>query len=346
MRPARLAGLATAVPAHAFSQVEAREAARRIFGGALPDTPRLLAVFERAGIERRHSCLPLEELLRPRGFAERNALGLVAAEELAARAARDALRRAGCGVQEVDALVTVSSTGVATPSLDARLAELLGLPAVVERTPMVGLGCAGGVLGLSRGAALARAAPGSRVLVVVVELCTITLRLGDHSKANLVACALFADGAAAALVSTAGEGPALAGWGEHRWPDSLDVMGWRVEEDGLGVLFAVEVPEIARRGLRAPTDAFLARHGLARRDIDRWICHPGGAKVLDALAEAYGIDEAALVDSRTVLRDFGNMSSATVLFVLQRALAAGAWRRGLAMALGPGFSAGFLLVEP
>lgn len=346
MRPARLLALATAVPPHTFSQEQAREAAQLIFGNGLPETQRLLPVFGNAGIERRHACLPLAALLRPRGFAERNALSIDAAVELAARAAEGALAQAGLAPGGIDAVVAVSSTGIATPSLDALLAERLGLSPSVERTPLVGLGCAGGVLGLARGAALARSDPGSKVLVVVVEICSLTLRLSDQSKANLVACALFGDGAAAAVLSTEGEGPALAAWGEHRWPGTLDVMGWRVEEDGLGVLFAVEVPEIARCRLRAPVDAFLARHGLSRHQVERWICHPGGARVLDGLEEALEIGGADLADSRAVLRDYGNMSSATVLFVLERALAAGGWRRGLVTSLGPGFSAGFLLVEP
>lgn len=341
----RLSSLATAVPEHVLPQAATREAAGRLFRDRLGEVDRLLPLFDNAGIAQRYSCLPLEEHLRTRGFAERNRLCLEHAEALLCRAGAAALARADLATDAIDAVVTVCSTGIATPSLDARVAERLGLRPDVERTPLFGLGCAGGVLGLARAAALARAAPGSRVLLLVVELCTLTLRLGDTSKANLVACALFGDGAAAAVVTTDADGPALGPAGEHRFPDSLDVMGWRVEDDGLGVLFAVSVPDYAKRRLRAPTMAFLARHGLTAGHIDRWICHPGGAKVIDGLEHAFGLVPDALADTRAVLRDYGNMSAATVLFVLERALAAPAWRRGIVTSLGPGFTAGFLLVQ-
>jgi alkylresorcinol/alkylpyrone synthase len=245
----------------------------------------------------------------------------------------------------VDTIVAVSTSGIATPSLDALLVERLGLRRDVERLPVFGLGCAGGVLGLARAAALARARPGARVLLVVVELCGLTFRLGDRSKSNLIASALFGDGAVACVVSTATEGPTLLAWGEHTWPDSLDVMGWRVENDGLGVVFSRDIPTLVRKDFTAVTDAFLARHGLTRGRIDHFVCHPGGAKVVNALEEALDLPAGALEDSRAVLRDYGNMSAATVLFVLERALGAGRRGRCLLSSLGPGFTAGFLLAE-
>jgi alkylresorcinol/alkylpyrone synthase len=341
----RLLSLATAVPPYGFAQNDAKLAARSVFAADFVDTDRRLALFDNAGIDRRHLCLPLEEHLRRRGPAEQNRLYLEHATSLLVEVTERCIARAGRRLDEIDQVVCVSSTGVATPSLDALVAERLGLRDDVERTPIFGLGCGGGVLGLSRGAALATAAPGRLVLVLVVELCSMVFRLGDRSKANLVACALFADGAAAALLSTEGEGPTLGPGGEHRWPGSLDVMGWRVEDDGLGVLFSVSVPEIARTRMREPVDRFLARHGLALADVDRWICHPGGAKVLLGLQEALDLPAAALDDSRAVLAAYGNMSSATVMFVLERALRADDWHRGLMLALGPGFTAGFVLVE-
>ncbi len=341
----RLLSLATAVPPYGFAQSDAKLAAKSVFADDFPDTDRRLSLFDNAGIDRRYLCLPLEAQLIRRRPAEQNRLYLEHATSLLCEAAESALAQAGRRLEEVDQVVCVSSTGVATPSLDALVAERLGLRDDIERTPIFGLGCAGGVLGLARAAALARAAPGRLVLLLVVELCSIVLRLGDRSMANLVACALFGDGAAAALLSTEGEGPAIGASGEHRWPGTLDVMGWRVEDDGLGVLFSVNVPEIARTRMREPVERFLGRHGLGLADVDRWICHPGGAKVVVGLEEALGLPARALDDSRAVLAAYGNMSSPTVLFVLERALRAGDWGRGLVLAMGPGFTAGFVLVE-
>jgi alkylresorcinol/alkylpyrone synthase len=333
------------LPPHRFSQDEVRAAAARVFAGAFDDLDRLLPLYANSGIERRRSARPLEWHAAGHGFATRNAAFLEAADDLLAEAATRAVAAAGHTIADVDQVVTVCSTGIATPSLEARLAERIGLRDDVARTPLFGLGCGGGVMGLARAAALAQAEPGSRVLLLVIELCTLALRLTDRSKANLVACALFGDGAAAAVLSTDGTGPRIAATGEHRWPGTLDVMGWTVEDDGLGVLFSVRVPEVVRLRMRAATEAFLARQGLALADIERWICHPGGAKVVRGLEEALALPPDELDDARAVLRRGGNMSAASVLFVLERALAADGWRRGLMTAMGPGFSAGFALLE-
>ena len=343
--PARLGSLATAVPPFVLPQATAKAEAAKLFAGAMPELQRVLPLFDNAGIDSRRSAVPLAWHLAGHGFGARNGTFIAAAVDLLVEATRTALDRAGLDVAAVDQVVTVCSSGIATPSLDARVAERLGMREDLVRTPVFGLGCAGGVLGLSRAAALARAAPGSIVLLLVVELCSLTLRLNDASKANLVACALFGDGAAAALVGTGLDGPALGAAGETRWPRTLDVMGWRVEDDGLGVLFSVKVPEIARSGMRAATDRFLDRNGLTLHDVDRFVCHPGGAKVVDALEVAFGLETGSLTDSRAILREFGNMSAATVMFVLERALADGGWRHGLMTTLGPGFTAGFQLIE-
>lgn len=345
MPAARLLALATALPPHRFTQEEARRAAAETLTRDHSELKRLLPLFGNAGIAQRWSARPLAWHAAAPSFAVRNAAFLEAADDLLLSAARRALARAGLDAVDLDHVVTVSSTGIATPSLEARLAERLRLRADVVRTPVFGLGCGGGVMGVARAAALARAEPGCRVLLLVVELCTLALRLGDRSPANLVACALFGDGASAAVISTDGVGPALSATGEHRWADTLDVMGWRIEDDGLGVLFSVRVPEIVRTRMGAATEAFLARHALGLRDIDRWISHPGGAKVIQALEQALDLPEDALDDARAVLRDCGNMSAASVLFVLDRALAAPSWRRGLMTAMGPGFSASFALLE-
>lgn len=343
----RLLSLATAVPPYRLGQADVAAFARRLFAERpREDLERLLPVYANAGIETRYSCVPLEWYEEDHGWTEKNALYVRHALELSERAARTCLERAAIELEAIDVVVVASTSGIATPSLDAWLAERLPLRRDVTRLPIFGLGCAGGVLGLARAAALAKAAPGTNVLFVVVELCGLTFRRSDQSKSNVIASALFGDGAAAAVVSCAGEGPNLAAWGEHTWPDSLDVMGWRVEDDGFGVLFSRDIPTIVRDDFRPALDGFLARHGLALSDIDRFLCHPGGAKVIDALEDALGLQRGGLALARAVLKEYGNMSAATVLFVLEKALADGAMRgRSLLSAVGPGFSAGFMILE-
>jgi alkylresorcinol/alkylpyrone synthase len=214
-----------------------------------------------------------------------------------------------------------------------------------RRLPLFGLGCAGGVIGLSRATDLAAARPGQRVLLLVVELCSLTFRYGDNSNSNIVASALFGDGAAGILIDGMDDGPVLGDSGEHTWPDSLDVMGWHIQEDGLGVLFSRDIPNIVRREFWPIVDAFLACRQLRRHDLVGVICHPGGAKVMDALEEGFGGASEAMRVAREVLRDFGNMSAATVLFVLQRMLSNCRPGRYLLSALGPGFTAGFQLLH-
>ncbi|HZT50638.1 MAG TPA: 3-oxoacyl-[acyl-carrier-protein] synthase III C-terminal domain-containing protein [Stellaceae bacterium] len=343
--PARLLALGGAVPPHVLGQAEVARRARRLFAAVAGDTlDRLMPVFANAGIERRYSCVPIEWYDEPHGWVERNALYLEHALRLLERAARDALARARLAPEAIDAVVCVSTTGIATPSLDAMLIGRLGLRRDVRRLPIFGLGCAGGVIGLARAGEAARAAPGSYVLFLVVELCALAFRKDDVAKSNIVATALFGDGAAAAVVSCRGEGLALGGSGEHTWPDSLDVMGWDVAEDGLKARFSRDIPALVLREMRAATAAFLARQGLTLGDIRHFVCHPGGAKVIVALEEAFGLPAGALAAARGVLRDYGNMSAVTILFVLERVMAAASGRL-LLTALGPGFTAGFLLLD-
>ncbi|MGF1609300.1 MAG: type III polyketide synthase [Kiloniellales bacterium] len=346
--PVRLLSLATAVPPFVLRQEEVAARARALFAASGSEVDRLLPAFANAGIATRRSCVPLEWYTRQSGWKVQNALYLEHALALIERAATDCLERAGLAPEQVDAIVCVSTSGLATPSLDARLMERLPFRRDLQRSPIFGLGCAGGVLGLSRAAALARAAPGSRILFLVVELCGLTFRADDHSKSNFIAAALFGDGAAAAIVSCDEADhaqAALSSWGEVTWPRSLDVMGWRIEDDGFGVLFSKDIPSIIRDRYAAAVDDFLARDGLGRDDLDGVICHPGGAKVIDALEEVFGLPRGGMIHARSVLRDFGNMSAATVLFVLERTLHDRAGGRYLMSSLGPGFTAGFLLLE-
>jgi alkylresorcinol/alkylpyrone synthase len=345
----RLLAVATALPPYALDQDDVIERVKLLFGRA-PDLDRLLPVFVNTGIHRRYSCVPLEWYDRVHGWPERNSIYLSSALDLLEEATNRVLCLTGRNKADVDSIVVVSTTGIATPSLDALLIERMGLRRTVERLPIFGLGCAGGVLGLARAVSQAAVAPGKTVLFLVVELCALSFRRDDWSKSNIVATALFGDGAAAALLSTDGEGPALVAAGEHTWPGSLDVMGWEVADDGLRAIFSRDIPKLVTTRLQDAASEFLARHGLAIEDFDRFVCHPGGTKVIAALEHAFGLAQGALVEARAVLRDYGNMSATTVMFVLERMLAnaraTGArWERALMNALGPGFTAGFLVID-
>jgi len=354
-----LAALASAAPAHVMRQEDVVRRVRALFGDRRLDIDRLLPAFGNAGIETRRSCVPIEWYLSPSNWKDRNALFVDNAVDLLEEAAKACLAQAGIPCEAVDGLVTVCTTGIATPSLDARLMERLPFRRDVARLPIFGLGCAGGVLGLSRAATLAQglaqgpdaSRPGARVLCLVVELCALTFRANDRSKSNVIATALFGDGAAAVLLEAPGAGGAaakglnLGPGGEHTWPNSLDVMGWEVENDGLGVLFSRDIPALIRERMGPAVDSFLARHGLARGDLAGYVCHPGGAKVIGALEEVFGLPDGGLTAARGVLRDYGNMSAVTVLFVLERLRRAGMKGRYLMTALGPGFTAGFQILE-
>ncbi len=347
---ARIRAVATATPPHRFPQELTRDAAREVFADRLRDFDRLAPVFTNAGIETRYSCVPIDWYKRPRNWSERNAMFLDSAVDVLERASWQAMERARLGPDDIDAIVAVSSTGVATPSLDALLMERMGLRRDVQRLPIFGLGCAGGVIGLARAANWARSMPGRNVLFLVVELCALSFRHGDLGKANIVATALFGDGGAAAILRAdpddrqPGDG-AVRAWTEHTWPHTLDIMGWDVKDDGLGVIFSQSIPALVRERFGAVADAFLAENGLDRTRLAGSVCHPGGAKVLEALAEVLSPCEAGLDDARDVLRDYGNMSAATALFVLERRMAKGATGPHLMSALGPGFTAGLALLE-
>lgn len=347
----RLTALATAVPDIMLAQGDVVNYAAEIFAPAEGGFHRLAPVYENALIEERRACMPIEWFLDEHGFAERNALFLEHATRLLAEAAEDALAQARLAPEDIDVIVAVSSSGIATPGLGAMLMAKLPFRADVERLPIFGLGCAGGVLGLARAAAMAQARPEARVLLLVVELCTLTFRRHDRSKSNIVATALFGDGAAAAIVTCragdfgADTAPRLGPWGEHTWPHSLDVMGWDVANDGLKVVFSRDIPTLVQDEMRRVVDAFLARHALTLVDIDVFVPHPGGAKVLDALEDCFELPRGALVDAREILRAYGNMSAVTVLFVLRAALEAQRNGRYLLTTLGPGFTAGMMIVE-
>ncbi len=336
---AALLSLATAVPPFPIRQEEAKATGRALFAGRKALFDRLSGVFDNAGIDERQLVAPLEWYGENHGWGERNRTYLAAADKLFVDSARSAIERAGLKASDIDGVVAVSTTGIATPSLDARNAQALGLRADVRRVPIFGLGCAGGVNGLATAARLAAAEPGTRWLFVTVETCSISIRLDSDDPAAIVATALFGDGAAAAVVSTQGTPLAtVEGSGERLWPGTLDIMGWRVEDPGLAVVFDRAIPPFLENNLREGLDSILDGLGLSFADIDRLCSHPGGAKVLTAMESALGLQTGTLDLERAVLREHGNMSAPTVLFVLQQLLERGLPSRTLMTALGPGFT--------
>lgn len=352
----RIESVATAVPPHEVSTEASMQLARHFFQDAFPDIDRLLNVFAHSHIEKRHFCMPLDWFSSDQPFAEKNRLYIQHAEALSLAAARKCLQKAGLVPTDIDCLVFVSSTGIATPSMDSRLVNSLGLRSDITRIPLWGLGCAGGAMGLSRSCEYAGAYPGRRVLLISVELCGLTFIRQDLSKSNLVATCLFGDGAAAVVVSgdhvqaSAEEGAPRIQFRDARtttWPDTLDVMGWELTEPGLKVIFSRDIPTLIQTYMRENVESFLTSHQTTVDRLRHFIFHPGGAKVLNAYQSSLGIDAEATRHSEEVLRHFGNMSSPTVLFVLEKSMEQ-AWQpgdRGLVAALGPGFSSELLLLE-
>jgi alkylresorcinol/alkylpyrone synthase len=346
MRPCSLLSLATAVPPYVVEQSEAKARAREAFGGKKALFDRLAGVFDNAGIAHRNLVAPPDWYMSAHGWHDRNALYIEAAEQLFVEAARAAIGKAGLTPRDVDGVVTVSTTGIATPSLEARVASRLGLRENIRRVPVFGLGCAGGVNGLSLAARLAAADPGSMWLFVTVETCSISIRLDSDDPAAVVATALFGDGAAAAIVTSGQHSLAhISGSAEKLWPETLRIMGWDVEDPGLSVVFDRAIPPFIDAELAEAVDGMCGELGTSREEIDRFCCHPGGVKVIDAIESALRLNQGELNLEREVLRDHGNMSAPTVLFVLQRLLAQGLPDKVMMTAFGPGFTCAGLMLE-
>lgn len=342
--PVNLLAVATAVPPHKLDQRAIADAARQVYGRTFAHFPKLVDVFINAGIETRYSARSLEWLSAPHDLAERTDAYVESASELFMTTARAALARAGISARDVDVVVTVSSTGIATPSLEARVGPEMGFRPSIMRVPVFGRGCAGGVSGLTLGARLARAEPGEVVLVVVVELCTLTSRTDRGTKSDVISSALFGDGAAAAVLRAGPDAAALrvGAAAEHTWPRTLDIMGWVIDPIGFRVMLSRSLPRFVEQRMAAPMRRFIKAAGL---NAPQLVCHPGGAKVLDAIEVALELQKGTLRHEREILRNYGNMSSPTVLFVLERALQYGLRGSAMLSALGPGFSANFLALE-
>lgn len=344
----RLAGLGTAVPPHVLLQEDVRRAAKQMFGNRIAGFERIARSFATAGIERRYSVAPLAWFAEPHGLPERTAVYLEAATRLFVEASGRALAAAGMTGADIDTVVTVSSTGIATPTLEARAFSAMDFRPDVHRVPVFGLGCAGGVSGLALGRKLARATPGSAVLVVAVETCTLNYREQSVGKADIIASVLFGDGAAAAVLiggDAGAGGPEIGDGVEHLWPGTLGIMGWEMDPTGLGVVFDRAIPPFVAAEFRAVVERAYPGMGLDPSDVSRLICHPGGRKVVEAIERTMSLPEGALDHERSVLRDYGNMSAPTVLFVLERVMATAPQGQMVMAALGPGFTASLLPIS-
>jgi alkylresorcinol/alkylpyrone synthase len=355
----RIAGVASALPEHRYAQEVITAALKRHWNGSLERPELLDRLHARARVEYRHLAFPLEQYARFGTWGETNAAWLEIAQDLGTRAIDGALERAGLMRRDLDALFVVSITGVASPSLDARLINLMRLRSDIKRTPIFGVGCVGGALGLTRAADYVLAYPGHAAALLSVEVCSLTIQRDDLSTANLISTGLFGDGAAAVIVAgsersgdeaqpASPSGPHILGCRSVFYPDSEDIMGWGISQDGFRIVLSPRLPEIINRHLACDVDAFLQSFGLARADIGNWLIHTGGPRVLEAIHNALGLRDHELDRSWECLRRCGNLSSASVLLVLEDAMmrdrpAPGTL--GVLLAMGPGFCSEMILVR-
>ena len=340
-----------ALPPHYVDQETLLAAFRAQWAEKHFNVDRLEQLHRAVRVGGRHLALPIERYLQLDSFAKRNDAWTTAAVELGEAALKEALLRADLRPADIDHLYFVTVTGLATPSIDARLVNRMALRADVKRVPIFGLGCVAGAAGLARATDAVRAFPGQIAALLAVELCSLTLQREDLSVVNIIASGLFGDGAAAVLVG-GGErparGPRIVATRSVFYPETERVMGWDIVDSGFKVVLSPEVPQLVRARVRGDVDTFLAAHGLSRCDVRHWICHSGGPRVLEAFEEALELPRAALQRTWDSLQDVGNLSSASVLFVLRDLLDSGEARRGdlgLLVAMGPGFCSELVLLR-
>jgi alkylresorcinol/alkylpyrone synthase len=357
----RIISIGESVPPNILVQSEVMNFARELFSESFKDIDRLLNVFHNGEVEKRHFVEKKEWYREDHSFSEKNDVFIRAAIELGSTAIRNCLhnhellkRKVSC--EEIDAIFMITSTGIATPSIEARIMNVLPFSEHTKRIPIWGLGCAGGAVGLSRAYEYCMAYPNAKVLVLTIELCSLNFQRQDHSKSNLIGTSLFADGAACVLVagdevevkeiSSLPALPKILGTQSMTMRDSLDVMGWEVKNDGLFVVFSKDIPNIVEKWLMPNVSLFLQNYHLIMDSIDHFIAHPGGKKVLDAYVNSLQLHSSMVDLSLEVLKKYGNMSSVTIFFVLKLFLLKGKpgeW--GLCAALGPGFSSELLLLR-
>ena len=345
----RVAGTAVALPPHYARQDEILARLQTAWSGNHFNPDRLEQLHRNSQVQGRYLALPIDRYPALDTFAKRNDAWLAAATDLGAEAASAALIRAGLVARDIDHLFFVSVTGIGTPSIDARLVNRLGFRANVKRTPIFGLGCVAGAAGIARAADALRGNPGQRALLVSVELCSLTLQAQDTSVANVIASGLFGDGAAAVvLCADDGPGPRVIDTEAVLYPGTERVMGWDVVDTGFKIVLSAEVPELARAHVGGDVERLLSRHRLKPRAIRHWIAHTGGPRVLEAFSEALALPAGALERSWRSLRSVGNLSSASVLCVLDAFLRDDVGRPGefgVLLAMGPGFCSEMALLQ-
>jgi alkylresorcinol/alkylpyrone synthase len=346
----RITAVGSALPEHYYDQDTLLAAFREQWAERYFNIDRIEKLHRNVLVGGRHLALPMEEYPKIETWGQANDHWIRVAQELGAKAVLEALARAGLEVGEVDAFFFTTVTGVATPSIDARLMNRLGLPASVKRVPLFGLGCLAGAAGVARAADYLKGHPEDVAILLSVELCSLTLQREDLSVENLIASGLFGDGAAAAVLVGAnrgGNGPRVVDSRSSFYTDTERVMGWDMSERGFKIVLSAEVPEMVRRYLRRDVDAFLAEHRLAIGDIAVWVSHPGGPKVLEAMQEALDLPVDALEGAWRTLREVGNLSSTSVLLVLEEVLGSPpppeCW--GMMSAMGPGFCSELVLLR-
>ncbi len=347
----QIASVGRALPRQYYTQDALFEALKELWADRPHAVRRLESLHRNVAVGGRHLALPMDEYRRLDSFTAANDAFIACAVDLGADAIADGLARAGLAPRDVDHLFFASVTGIATPSVDARVVNRLGLRPDVKRTPMFGLGCVAGAAGIARGADYLRAFPGHVAVLLSVELCSLTLQIKDPSIANMIASGLFGDGAAAVVMTgreRGAERPSIVATRSVLYPDTERAMGWDVTAGGFRIVLSAEVPALVESRIGADVDAFLAEHGLARADIRRWICHPGGPRVLEAVQRALALSDDDLRVTWESLHALGNLSSASVLMVLRDTMAGDRpppGSHGLMLAMGPGFCAELVLLR-